>query len=70
MSTVELKRIVDEATPEEQEFLFICLSERLYPTTKEQLEEFDHRLTEMGAGKGRLSLEEFERRLDKPTRVK
>ena len=65
MSTAELKRLVDSATAEEQQFLFICLSEKLYPNSHEQLEEMDRRMQDMEAGKKRLSLEEFEKRLDR-----
>jgi hypothetical protein len=68
VSTAELKRIVDNATAEEQQFLFVCLSEKLYANTQEQLEEIDRRAAEMGAGKKRLPLAEFERRLDRPTK--
>ena len=68
MSTAELKRIVDDATAEEQQFLFVCLSEKLHAHSQEELEELDRRLAEMNAGKRRLSLGEFEKRLDRPSR--
>jgi hypothetical protein len=68
MSTAELKRIVDNATAEEQHFLFVCLSEKLYPNTQEQLHELDRRREEMEAGKRILPLAEFEKRLDRPAR--
>jgi hypothetical protein len=68
MSTAEMKRIVDNATAEEQHFLFVCLSEKLYPNTQEQLHGLDRRREEMEAGKGTLSLAEFEKRLDRPAR--
>ena len=64
MSKAELKRIVDDATSEEQEFLFICLSEKLCAHDQEHLRQLDERLAEMEGGKKRLPLEEFERRLD------
>jgi hypothetical protein len=66
MSTAELKRIVDDATAEEQQFLFVCLSEKLQAHSQEQLKELDERLAELDAGKKGLSLDEFERRLDRP----
>jgi hypothetical protein len=66
MSTAQLQRIVDEATEEEQQFLFVGLSERLYAHRQEELEELDRRMAELDAGKKRLSLEEFEKRLDQP----
>jgi len=65
MSTAELKRIVDDATVEEQRFLFICLAEKMQPHSQEELQELDRRLTDIDAGKNRLSLEEFEQRLDR-----
>jgi hypothetical protein len=68
MSTVEMKRLVEEATAEEQQFLFVCLSEKLYPKSHEQLEDLDRRLNELEAGEKRLSLEEFEKRLDQSNR--
>ena len=37
MSTAELKRIVDDATVEEQQFLFVCLSEKLQARSQEEL---------------------------------
>lgn len=64
MSTLELKRLVDEATPEEQQFLFVCLSEKLSALGPSELEELDRRWAEMEAGHKRLSLAEFEKRLD------
>ncbi len=64
VSTIELKRIVDEAAEEEQQFLFVCLSEKLYPHSQQNLNELDRRFDELDAGKKRLSLEEFEKRLD------
>jgi len=65
MSTAELKRIVDDATVEEQRFLFICLAEKMQPHSQAELQELDRRLTDIDAGKNRLSLEEFEQRLDR-----
>jgi hypothetical protein len=53
MSTVEMKRLVEEATAEEQQFLFVCLSEKLYAKSREQLEDLDRRLNEMEAGEKR-----------------
>jgi len=67
MSTAELKRIVDDATVEEQQFLFGGLSEKLRAHGQQQLEELDRRSTKLAAGRKRLSLEEFEKRLDEPT---
>jgi hypothetical protein len=64
MSTVELKRLVDDATAEERQFLFVCLSEKLQSHAQEEMKELDRRLGDMEAGKKRLSLDEFERRLD------
>ena len=64
VSTAELKRIVDDATVEEQRFLFVCLAEKMQPHSQEELQELDRRLADMDAGKNRLSLEEFEKRLD------
>jgi hypothetical protein len=64
VSTAELKRIVDDATVEEQQFLFACLSEKLQAHSQEELKELDRRLANLDAGKKRLSLDEFERRLD------
>jgi hypothetical protein len=64
MSTAELKRIVDDATEEEQQFLFACLAEKLQAHREEELLELDRRLAELETGNKRLSLEEFERRLD------
>jgi hypothetical protein len=66
MSTAELKRIVDDATVEEQQFLFVCLSEKLYAHSQEDLKELDRRAADMEGGKKRLSLDEFEKRLDRP----
>jgi len=68
MSLAELKRIVDDATVEEQQFLFVCLSEKLQAHSQEELEELDRRLADMDAGKKRLSLHEFEKRLDRLSR--
>ncbi len=68
MSTAELKSMVDAATVEEQQFLFVCLSEKLRAHSQEELSELDRRLADMDTGKKRLSLEEFERRLDRPNR--
>ena len=65
MSAAELKRIVDEATVEEQQFLFVCLAEKLHPHSHEELQGLDRRLADMDTGKHRLSLDEFERRLDR-----
>jgi hypothetical protein len=65
VSTAELKRIVDDATEEEQQFLFVCLSEKLYAHSQSELSELDRRLAGLGAGEKRLSLEEFEKRLDR-----
>ena len=65
MSTAELKRIVDDATVEEQQFLFVCLSEKLRAHSQEELRELDRRLADLDAGRKRLSLDEFERRLDR-----
>lgn len=65
MSRVELKRLVDEATQEEQQFLFVCLAEKLHPNSPEQLREIDRRLDDMAAGMNRLSLEDFEQRIDR-----
>jgi len=65
MSTAELKRIVDDATVEEQQFLFVCLSEKLQARSQEELKELDRRLADLDAGNKRLSLDEFERRLDR-----
>ena len=64
MSTVELKRLVDDATAEERQFLLVCLSEKLQSHEQEEMKELDRRLGDMEAGKKRLSLDEFERRLD------
>jgi hypothetical protein len=64
MSRAELERLVNDASTEEQEFLFVYLSERLRPNTNHQLEELDKRLDDLNAGKKRLSLEAFEKRLD------
>ena len=64
MSMVELKRIVDDATVEERQFLFVCLSEKLHPNSPKELEKLDRRMADLEAGKKRLSLEEFEKRLD------
>jgi hypothetical protein len=64
MSTAELKQIVENATAEEQEFLFVCLSEKLFPHSRAELEELDRRSAELAEGKKRLSQEEFEKRLD------
>ena len=55
MSTAELKKIVDDATDEEQQFLFACLSEKLHAHSQEELKELDRRLADMDAGKKRLS---------------
>jgi hypothetical protein len=65
MSKAELKRIVDDATSEEQQFLFICLSEKLRAHGEKELSELDQRLADLEAGRKRLSLDEFERRLDR-----
>ncbi len=67
VSRAELKRFVDEATVEEQQFLFVCLSEKLNAHTQQELEELDRRSDEVQAGKKRLSLQEFENRLDHQT---
>jgi hypothetical protein len=66
MSTAELKRIVDDATVEEQQFLFVCLSEKLRAHSQRDLEELDRRSTDLEAREKGLSLEEFEKRLDRP----
>ena len=63
-----MKRIVENATAEEQHFLFVCLSEKLYPNTQKQLHELDRRREEMESGKRTLLLAEFEKRLDRPAR--
>jgi len=65
MSTAELKRIVDNATAEKRRFLFVCLAEKMQPHSQEDLQELDQRLADMDAGNKRLSLEEFEQRLDR-----
>ena len=59
-----MQRIVEGATAEEQQFLFVCLSEKLCAHSREELAEFDRRLDDLQAGKKRLSLEEFEARVD------
>ncbi|PWU20182.1 MAG: hypothetical protein C5B50_04645 [Verrucomicrobia bacterium] len=64
MSKAELKRIVDDASEEEQHFLFVCLSEKLYPHSAGEMEEMDQRLEDLKNGKRRLSLSEFEKRLE------
>lgn len=64
VSTAELKRIVDDATPEQCRFLFVCLSEKLHGYTDKELGELDNRLSELDSGKKRLSLAEFEKRLN------
>ena len=69
VSTAELKRIVEDATPEEQRFLFVCLSEKLHGHSEEELKELDERLADLDSGRERLSLAEFEKRLEQP-RVK
>ena len=66
VSTAELKRIVDDATVEERQFLFVCLSEKLSAHKPEELRELDRRLADLGAGRKRLPLAEFETRLDRP----
>lgn len=50
-----------------QQFLFVCLSERLRPNSPEQLEELDRRMEDMDAGRKKLSLAEFEHRLNAGT---
>ena len=59
-----MKRIVDDATEEEQQFLFVCLSEKLRTHNEGELRELDDRLAELEAGEKRLSLQEFEKRLE------
>jgi hypothetical protein len=68
MSTAELKQIVDDATEEQQQFLFVCLAEKLHVHTQEKMRELDGRSADLNAGKNRVSLEEFEKRLDRPIR--
>jgi hypothetical protein len=68
MSTAELRQIVEDATAEERQFLFVCLSEKLCPHSEEELQELDRRLDDLDAGRKRLSLDEFEKRLDGPNR--
>jgi len=70
MSWAELKRIVDDATEEEQQFLFVCLSEKLRSHSPERLKQLDRRLADMSAGRKRLSLDQFEQRLDRATHGK
>jgi len=68
MSTAELKRIVDDATEEEQQFLFVCLSEKMRAPSPSELEELDRRSADLAKGKKRLSVDEFEKRLDGSSR--
>lgn len=65
MSRAELKRMVEESTAEEQQFLFVCLAEKLDPNSQQQVEGMDQRLADMDSGRKRLTLEEFEERLDR-----
>ncbi len=66
MSMTELKEIVENATVDERQFLFVCLSEKLSANDPAETQEWDHRLNEMEAGEKRLSLDEFDERLDRP----
>jgi hypothetical protein len=65
VSTAELKRIVDDATPEERRFLFVSLSEKLHERSEDELKELDERLADLDSGRKRLSLQEFEKRLER-----
>jgi hypothetical protein len=70
MTAAELKRVVEDDTIEEQQYLFVCLSEKLCPHTPEELTELDRRSAELEAGKKRLLLEGFEERLDRSKEAK
>ena len=65
MSTAELKSFVDHASDAEKRFLFVYLAETLNPNSAEQTAEWDRRMKEMDAGKKRVSLQDFEKRLDR-----
>jgi hypothetical protein len=62
MSRAELERFVNAASTEEQEFLFVHLSERLRPNSSKQMRQCDRRLAELNAGNHKLSLAAFAKR--------
>ena len=63
MSPIELKRYVDERTPEERRWLAAYLFELERSRDGEEVAELDRRMAELDAGEKRLNWEQFEARL-------
>lgn len=64
MSKAELEKYVEERTPDEQRYLFICLAERMRGDDSAELEKLDRRMADLDAGRKRMGWETFEARLD------
>ena len=64
MSTSELKRYVDERTPEERRWLAAYLLELDRPRNAGEVAALDRRMAEMDRGEKRLNWEQFEAELD------
>jgi len=65
MSTAELKKYVDNRSPEERRWLARYLWELERQQDADALVEFDRRMDEMDAGKNTLTWAEASARLDK-----
>jgi hypothetical protein len=64
MSATELKRYVDERTPEERRWLAAYLLELDRGRDVGEQAELDRRMADLDAGEKRLNWEQFEARLD------
>ena len=68
MSTLELKAVVDKASPDERRWLARYLWETERQSDEAHLAELDRRMKEMDAGKNRVTWEELQARLDESER--